>query len=748
MIARHPIHLPMTFSPFQRARARTFRFALASVAASLVFSACKTRRAGDDSTQETAETVPALHRNNLAQSTRPSSLLHSQAHSPVHWQTWSKQVFADAAREKKTVFVLIGSGSDSESAEILRRINASPATYSALNKAHVNVLVDANQQPELAYLVTALTLSSNAPGTSTQLAWFSHEGIPISWSGVSPGQRNVREFLLPMISTVNKLWQDDPDYVIGNSREDIKRRLAAISPEPAKEKDPLATLRANRQAASLFDPTSNSVDNIGELSVARYTELMALAATHPDASAQQRKHYTRIATLTADNIIIQGLIDPLDGGIYSGIQQSTSALPVFTKTLASQAYAMKALHQLYRLTHEARHLAAAESLRAYLEKNLKLPDGGYALGIIYAKPGVQDNPCIWSLEEIEAALTKEETELCVRAFGISGLGNIPLVDDRNRSYFRKNTLTWKTSMDDLARQSGMSLDELRAKMSSITKKLSKLRTEKSGDLKTDKLSTAETTALLASAYVAAFRSTRSPHDLEKASQCLSFIRENFVTPEGKLRRCRYNGKLLSIPATAGDYAGVCAAALDLHEATLDPKWLAWAAKLHGEMTASLCDPDLTSVKETDGSEYPYPFSVQRTRSIRVLDNESSTALAYSNASRLGMRSSAPSLAKLSRNIALRSQTAASASPLSSIDFLAADTRLSQKTVYLRQPAQPELLAAALRHPCQITLVTADGSFPDLADSAGLLTSENAVVVQRGEAVGSAATAADLDKLLR
>ena len=46
----------------------------------------------------------------------------------------------------------------------------------------------------------------------------------------------------------------------------------------------------------MFDPVSNSIDNLSGLSIARYTEFMTLAATHPDVSERQRKNFINIAT--------------------------------------------------------------------------------------------------------------------------------------------------------------------------------------------------------------------------------------------------------------------------------------------------------------------------------------------------------------------------------------------------------------------------------------------------------------------
>ena len=88
-----------------------------------------------------AKVVPSLHQNNLSKAINPSNFLLSQADSPVHWQPWDKEVFENAAKEQKTVFVFVGQFSNYQSVEILKKLNSSPAAYEQLNQSHANILL-------------------------------------------------------------------------------------------------------------------------------------------------------------------------------------------------------------------------------------------------------------------------------------------------------------------------------------------------------------------------------------------------------------------------------------------------------------------------------------------------------------------------------------------------------------------------------------------------------------------------------
>jgi len=717
----------------------------------LMVNACRPSSEKDETNENQAVHVPHLHQNNLKNA--QSSLLISQATSPINWQPWSKKVFADAAKEKKTVFAFVGSGTDSYSMSALRQLNESPLTCSTLNDQHVNILVDSNLHPDIEFYAATLCLKSGTSVSSPLLIWFSYEGIPISWIPISRDRElNIAEFISRTSNTVSRMWNDSPDYVLSNSREDFTRRMASPLPIPAEDQDPLIPIRATRQAASLFDPTSSTIDGLGGMSVARYIELLTVASYHPDVSNIQRERYMKISKLTADNMLLSGLIDPLDGGIYSGIQQSTTALPIFSKKLRTQAYSMSALYSLYQASGEKRYLQAADAIAAYTEKKLLLPDGGYALGMINAYNNAHDNPCTWTLEELEAALSAEELDICKLAFGIEGLGNIPLVDDRDRTYFRQNTLTWKMNLSELSAASGLDGNTLNKRLESITKKLAKLRTEKTSPTQHEKLSTAETTALLARSYIMAYRATSNIKHLDQAKKILTFIRDQFFDQAGELHHARFKGQLLNIPAVGADYTRVCQASLDLHEVTLDPTWLQLASDLHQRLSKNLGNSLNYHIMESMGADYPYPFNPYQFLTFRDLDNSNTWNLTYTNAKRLSSHQTSKELQAQCDELKEIILATIKMSALASIDFLTADAKMQLPTVYIKMPVSPELLKASIKGPCQIIAVPdkqiSENQYPELGSKVNDIPAQGATVIQNGKILGSTTQAEELTQFIQ
>jgi len=655
------------------------------MATAAILAIASTNSCKDAPEQELEENVEVrdtshIQQNNLKEA--KSSLQQSQAESPIHWQPWSKSVFADAAAEKKTVFAYIGSGTDPYTIDILTQLNHSQQTCDTLNQHHVNILIDSNLHPDLEFHSASLCLRSGTIASKPILVWFSYEGTPISWIPVTQNQsQTIAEFISRTSNTVNQMWRDSPDYVLKNSREDFARRLASAIPTPAKDDNPdnpsITPIQAIRRIAALFDPTSGKIDGTGGLSIARYIKLLTISSSRTDISESQRKRYLDIAEQAADSMMLYGLIDPLDGGIYSRNQQATSALPVFTKELKTQAYSIDALYTLYKASGKTRHLKAADAILAYTEQNLTLPDGGYSLGNVYASHGAKNNPCTWTLEELEAALTPEEMNICTQAFGIKGLGNIPMEDDRDRAYLRKNTLTWKTTPAALAASTGTDTAGLQKQLESITKKLAKLRKEKSPTTRHEKLSTADSSALLASAYLSAYRATGNSQHLDRATQLLTYIREHFIDESGHLFHARFNGKLLDLPALGVDYTLLTQAALDRHEAAPDPAWLQFASKTHQNMASNLSDAKRHQILENSATNDPQPFKIYQFFTIRSLDNSSTWALAYANAKRLAAEQPSANLQTQSDDLLGALLNTLNISPFASIDFLTADAKLQQ-----------------------------------------------------------------------
>ncbi|MGB2265231.1 MAG: DUF255 domain-containing protein [Akkermansiaceae bacterium] len=683
--------------------------------------------------------------------TGQSSMLDSQVDSPVQWQSWHKDLFRHANNERKTVCALIGSGTDIDALRILQQIDSSPSLAGLLQKNHINTLIDSNLHPDMARYAAVTCIDSNTPVGSTALIWFSYDGDPISWHSIQtkPGA-SIESSIQRMSSTVQHLWMESPEYTLEHSSNHPSSVSSTVFPKvDISKRGSLAPIASPiLRNKSLFDPVSNTVDNIFNLAPTGYLELMVSASRLPELSPVERQKCLDIARKVADKRFLHGLIDPLDGGVFNGNQGMTDALPVFSKTLRTQALSMRALYKLYRATKDKAYLNAANSIFAYSQKYHLMDDGSYAIGISYLPEDPQDQPCLFTLDEIKAALSPEEYDIATQAYGLRSLGNIPLIDDSKKVYFKKNSLSWKLPLAELSKRTGMGRAPLTKSLANIATKLTTLRSQKPVQPIIEKLSTASATALYSSACTSGYRATGETSYLEAGKKTLSQIRDQFVNESGTLHRARYGNTLLETPAKGIDYTRVCQAALDLHEATLDPAWLDFAHAMHKQMLERLGILETGTIKEHDGTGYPKDYPACSYYTINGLDIENTCALAHSNARRLAMRLGDSSLSQHAEQLGVLMAQTARMSPTAAIDYLSLESEARSQIVYIKLPASEPMLAIARREPCHIIAVTQGGSYPQLGNAVSEMPAGSCIVTTGGKISGAASKPAELEALLK
>lgn len=658
-----------------------------------------------------AYTAVAL-KNNLGNA--KSSLLTTQSKSSIFWQNWGPHVFETAKAERKTVLALIGSGTDVNTHEIISKLSQSTATSHLLNRHHINVLIDANIDPEMQYFATQLCAQSNTTISQPILVWFSYEGNPISWSPTNLGRNtNVAELVTRMSNTVNQLWRDDPEYVLQNSRNDFARRSQNVLSSDAENTiSDLKVASLTRALASLYDPTSNNIDRIGRNNSQRYVKVMAKAAVSGSLTSAQRARCGGIARLAAQKILIQGLIDPIDGGVWDGKQRTTYALPVFSKSFWAQSQALEALFSLYQQTEDDIYLVAAEKIHTFTEQNLKQSGGDYSEGIVYAPLHSDQNTCVWTLEQLEQLLTEEELRICKLAFEIRGLGNIPLVDDPDRSYFRKNSLTWRISESELQQKAQMQPDDVKKVMESAMKKLSKARNNAAPATFRENTSTLRSLSAYTSALVTAYRATGKTSYLKQAKSLFQNASNSFRDDTGKLRETKFSGKLTSEPATAGAHAALSAAALDLHDATQEASYLEQAKKIHRESMQLHYIAQDKLLLEQGFSTFPTAYQIVIEVNMPTMTVRATVAQTLSNISRILLRGEDPLLIAQQQALTNRlGKYQASSNAILLLDFIGHHAALNQPIVKISSSAAPELFKTATRRPCQIITLSDGTSTP-------------------------------------
>lgn len=563
---------------------------LAATLCGLVLSTGSCRRGngrGDSEAAAPPVVAPELLSNALAGI--PGALYHSQADSPIHWQPWSKATFERAKAARRLVLCVIAMPQQPEFLDVLDQLESDYSTVSTINDYYVPILVDGDAAREMSLLTADLCAEIEAPLQLPLFVWLTHEANPVAWIPVSADASNSVVKLFSQSHTMtSEMWEDDADqvpeegpsgYVLRNSALDNANRRSRFQQRKvstvASEQPAVDVIRSIRQLLSLYDSYSRSFDEAGGLFPSSSIELLATASTRQGLSPALRNRCRKITRNLLMDLLPSAMFDPLDGGVFSYRRGNSWASPVFVRDCPGQGRVAAALLTAHRATGDPRALEQALAVISFAEKNYLTSDGLFSVGLVRAPDPHQ---WMWSVEEIESALGKEDAAWWIKATGMKGLGNLPSEIDPRREFFRENSLGLPLSVAEIAADLSLPLESFAPRFKAVQAKLLAIRNSRLGNPPRDGVAHGLSSFRMVSAYAAAFGATGDETYREKAVALLKRVRESFS--DGPRLRAFSRETEESIGAgRAFLYALALQSAIDVAGITSDDQWLVWSEDL-------------------------------------------------------------------------------------------------------------------------------------------------------------------------
>lgn len=539
------------------------------------------RRAKNDANEvKEAPSVVAseLESNGLAN--LPGAVYHSQANSPIHWQPWTKETLDRAKDANRLVFGVIAMPQQPGFQSVLETLAKDPELVRSINGTYVPVLIDGDASREVGLLTADLCAEIRRGLQLPLFVWMSPEGNPVAWIPAGRSSAGtIAELFNQSHTIVSRMWKEDSGYVMKNSALDNDARRGRIaqrknqkvmSSQPGED-----TVRGLRQLASFYDPHSRTFDEAGGLFPSGAIDLLSTAAVHPSLTPEVRSRCMETVRELMVDLLPSAMFDPLDGGVFSSRRGTSWALPAFHRDCGSQARAAVSLIHAYRATGNKLALDRALQTLAYAEKAFRTPEGLYAVGLADES---EATAWLWSVEDIEKALSPEDAAWWITATGMKNLGNLPSESDPLREFFRANSMGLTSSLDEIAKSQGSTAEAFAPRFEAARAALLKVREGRIGQVAKDTNSHAGSTFRMVSAYAAAFGVTGDEKYRTAAAELLDKARTAFADGPGLRLFSR------EAPASLGEgraflYGLALQAALDLSDITSDEKWLSWSEDL-------------------------------------------------------------------------------------------------------------------------------------------------------------------------
>jgi hypothetical protein len=415
-----------------------------------------------------------------------------------------------------------------------------------------------------------------------------------------PQSQYGRPGFADLLIAVQKAWQTDPED-ISEKGGDILARLdeyTARNISPALLKKDIFDA-ATTDFKEIFDQKNGGFGT--EPKFPRPVGLSFLLRQYDRTKDDQTLD---MVLKTLDAMADGGMYDHLGGGFHRYSVDGSWRVPHFEKMLYDQALLAIVYTEAFQVTGSKKYKRVAKEIVDYVIREMQDSRGGY-YSALDADSALPDNISqhgegafyIWSQEEIETILGKEEAELFSFLYGVRKEGNA--FTDPQREFVGKNILFQASSFTDAASKWDKTEAEIDRRAAAAREKLKKVRDVRPHPHLDDKVLTSWN-GLMISAMAKAYQVFRENGYLEAAERAASFAASTLYDKEEHVLYHRYRDGDVGIPGNLDDYAFLVQGFLDLYEASFDYRWLRTAEELLHRQTALFADQEHGGFFDTSG----------------------------------------------------------------------------------------------------------------------------------------------------
>lgn len=519
--------------------------------------------------------------NRLINEKSPYLLQH--AHNPVDWYPWGEAAFAEARRRDVPIFLSIGYSTCHWCHVMERESFENETVAAALNAAFVCLKVDREERPDIdtVYMnvCQALTGSGGWPLTIIMTAdkqpFYAGTYFP-------PHSRYGRPGVIELTEAISKAWREDRQDLVSRAGQIVQQMRSLAAPTTATTQLDEDTLdKAYQYCKRTFDTTYGGFGQAPKFPAPHSLNFLLRYWRRT-----QDKQALLMVETTLEQMRRGGVYDQVGGGFHRYATDRQWLVPHFEKMLYDQALLAIAYTEAWQVTRRPDFAQTAQDILAYVLHDMQDPLGGFYAAEDADSEGEEGKFYVWTLDEIEQVLPPADAKLAIALFNISKEGNylVEATQERNGT----NILHLRGGLTELAAQHDMDEAELAERLQQIRQKLFEARAPRVHPFKDTKILT-DWNGLMLAALALAGRAFGSERYLNAAANCAHFIRTHLTTATGLLKRWREGEAAL--PAQLDDYAFLIWGLIELHAATQEVKYLAWALELQTTMLSNYWDKE-------------------------------------------------------------------------------------------------------------------------------------------------------------
>jgi uncharacterized protein YyaL (SSP411 family) len=485
--------------------------------------------------------------NRLADSTSPYLLQH--ADNPVEWWEWNDAAFAEARRRDVPVLLSVGYSACHWCHVMAHESFEDAETAALMNAAFVNIKVDREERPDIDAVYMDATTAMSGHGGWPMTCLLTPEGAPFFAGTYFPRDQFQR-----LIGAAVDAWRERRDDVVATGAQVVSALTANTVPQGAIAPPTIADLDA--AATGLREALDVKQGGFG--GAPKFPPAMALeflmrhhARTGDDASLEA-------VDTTCIAMARGGIYDQLAGGFARYSVDAGWVVPHFEKMLYDNALLLRVYLHWWRTTGEPLAERTVRDTAAFLLRDLRTSQGGFASALDADAAGVEGSTYVWTPAELEDVLGPEDGKWAAALLEVTDDGT-----------FEDGASTLQLLVDPEP--------EDVTRWHDIRTRLLDARAKRPQPGRDDKIVTSWN-GLAIAALADAGALFREPEWVDAAVTCARLLLDTHLVG-GRLRRTSRDGVAGTAAGVADDYGNVAEGLLALHQATGEAAWLESAGKL-------------------------------------------------------------------------------------------------------------------------------------------------------------------------
>ena len=517
-------------------------------------------------------------KNRLA--TSSSAYLRQHGENPVDWFPWGEEALAKAKAENKPIFLSIGYSACHWCHVMERESFENEETARLLNEQFVAIKVDREERPDLDQVYQSVVQLLRRSGGWPLSVFLTPDQKPFYGGTYFPpeakyGMPGFRE-LLVAIRDAYDTKRGDVDLQASEIAGAVARVTdVANGGAPAWTLGPELLASATKKLSARFDDEHGGFGGKPKFPNTMGLEvLLRRAVEERDTEAEAR------VRRALDGMRAGGIWDQLAGGFHRYSTDERWLVPHFEKMLYDNALLLRLYAEAAVALDSSSYAGVARDIATYLGREMRGPGGAFFAAQDADSEGEEGKFFVWTPAEIDAVLTEELGRKALRLV----LGVTP---DGNFEETGATVLYEAHSVESIAVKLSIPPSELAAALDRAKTALLAAREQRPHPFRDEKR-LACWNGLTIGALASAGGLLGDDAMIAMAKAAFDEIERTLVKGGRVARYFDEAGKVVE-PGFLDDHANVASAALDLYEATGEPRYVGVARAIAIEILARFGD---------------------------------------------------------------------------------------------------------------------------------------------------------------